>query len=115
MANKTVPDVIEGVTLHQKAKARTSVLLADLEALGVSGLSAATSAIDRIRLLASYIYENAGVTDASRTDESGTLDPVDETVVEELAEEDEEEESEVVKGAAANFLDAISKTPRRVA
>lgn len=114
MANKTVPDVIEGVALHQKAKARTSVLLADLEALGVSGLSAATSAIDRIRLLASYIYENAGVTDASRTEESGTLDPVDETVVEELAEE-EEESDEVVKGAAANFLDAISKTPRRVA
>lgn len=58
MANKRVPEEIGGVVLHQRACARTNQLLRDLEdSAGVRGLSAAESQIDRIRLIASRLFE----------------------------------------------------------
>lgn len=57
MANKSVPESIGSVTLHPRARSRTNVLLKDLESVGVVGVVEAGSQIDRIRLLASRLFE----------------------------------------------------------
>jgi len=58
MANKVVPSEIAGVTLHGKVqKKRTSTLLRELEEHGVRGLTSVKSQSDRIRLLATFIYD----------------------------------------------------------
>lgn len=62
MANKAVPNEIGGTALHPRAKVRTSTLLKDLESVGVKGLVETRSQSDRIRLLATFIYENLNVT-----------------------------------------------------
>jgi len=60
MANKIVPSEIAGVSLHNKVqKKRTSTLLRELEEHGVRGLTSVKSQSDRIRLLATFIYENS--------------------------------------------------------
>lgn len=57
MANKKVPDLIAGVSLHPLAKERTNALLRRLEELGVGGIATVgLSMIDRFRLLASAFY-----------------------------------------------------------
>lgn len=58
MANKAIPDSISGVVLHPKARQRSTALFADLEAAGVVGLSSTASGIDRIRLLADFIFRS---------------------------------------------------------
>lgn len=64
MANKSVPTDIEGVQLHPRARARSNALLKDLEAFGVTGLTATKSQSDRIRLLATFIFEQAAAAEA---------------------------------------------------
>ena len=57
MANKNVPMCIGATLLHEKARARTHRLLADLEAIGATGISVPhLSMIDRFRLLADFVY-----------------------------------------------------------
>ena len=56
MANKAVPQVIQGVTLHEKAQKRTNVLLANLEDAGAGPVRDVKSSIDRLRLVASAYF-----------------------------------------------------------
>ena len=58
MANKSVPREIEGVLLHTRSRQRTKALIRDLEAFGVTGLVRAVGQADRIRLLATFIFNN---------------------------------------------------------
>lgn len=70
MANKAVPTEISGVKLHPRARARTSALLRDLEVFGVSGLTQVRSQSDRIRLLATFLFENLDNTDRRTLEET---------------------------------------------
>lgn len=66
MANKHVPNVIAGVTLHDDAKKRTHALLNKLEETGVSGVAEPSlSMIDRFRLLASAYFSKQDTTEAT--------------------------------------------------
>lgn len=57
MANKAVPMIIGRTVLHEKARVRTHKLFADLESMGIESLATpGLSQIDRIRLIADYIY-----------------------------------------------------------
>lgn len=55
--NKPVPTHIGATMLHPRARQRTHALLADLEA-GIPGITTATSAADRLRLIATYLFTN---------------------------------------------------------
>jgi hypothetical protein len=56
MANKAVPHVIGDVALHPRATQRSNKLLADLEAAGVGPLTQVASGSDRLRLVASKLF-----------------------------------------------------------
>ena len=59
MANKAVPQTINGVNLHEKAQQRTNKLLEELEQcpfVRIGSLSSTKSGIDRLRLIASAIF-----------------------------------------------------------
>ena len=75
MANKKVPEIIAGVTLHPLARERTNALLRRLEDEGAAGVSTPLlSMIDRFRLLASGLFrridgENVNTTPPPLPDE----------------------------------------------
>lgn len=73
MANKCVPQVIAGVTLHKNAQERTHKLLQTLASRGAEGVAEEKlSMIDRFRLLASAYFD---VTDPV-TEATGTSDGI---------------------------------------
>lgn len=72
MANKSVPAIISGVTLHDLAMKRMNVLLQLLEDHGVTGLTEVKSQSDRIRLLATFIFNQPGVLDTYSEESEGS-------------------------------------------